>query len=88
MEKYTRYSYPFAILILTVIGVIVSARKARGGVGLQIALGFALAFLFIIFVIMSRGFAQVGTMSPMLAAWMPTLVFSGIGALLYNTVPR
>ncbi len=88
VEKYSRYAYPFAILILTVMGVIVSARKARGGVGLQIALGFALAFVYLIFVILSRGFAVAGSMSPMLAAWLPTLVFSTIAAALYRFVPR
>lgn len=88
IEKYERFSYPFAILILTMIGVILSARKARGGVGFQIALGFILAFIFIIFVIMSRSMAQVGSVPPVLAAWIPSLVFSLIGAVLYKTVPR
>ncbi len=88
IEKYERYSYPFAIIILTVIGVILSSRKARGGVGFQIALGFILAFIFIIFVIMSRSLAQVGDVPPMLAAWIPSLVFSVIGVVLYKTVPR
>jgi lipopolysaccharide export system permease protein len=88
IEKYERFSYPFAIIILTVIGVIVSSRKARGGVGFQIALGFILAFIFIIFVIMSRSLAQVGDVPPMLAAWIPSLVFSFIGVILYKTVPR
>ncbi|MFD1187081.1 LptF/LptG family permease [Pontibacter rugosus] len=88
IEKYERFSYPFAIIILTVIGVIVSARKARGGVGVQIALGFMLAFIFIIFVITSRSLAQVGDIAPQIAAWIPTFVFTGIGALLYRYVPR
>ncbi|WP_439881671.1 LptF/LptG family permease [Pontibacter sp. MBLB2868] len=88
IEKYERFSYPFAIIILTVIGVIVSARKARGGVGIQIALGFFLAFVFIIFVITSRSLAQVGDIDPKFAAWIPTLVFTGIGFLLYRFVPR
>ena len=88
IEKYERFSYPFAIIILTVIGVILSSRKARGGVGFQIALGFILAFIFIIFVIMSRSLAQVGDVPPMLAAWIPSLVFSFIGMILYKTVPR
>lgn len=88
IEKYERFSYPFAIAVLTIIGVILSARKARGGVGFQIALGFALAFLFIIFVIMSRSLAQVGDLDPMLSAWVPIMVFAVIGALLYKTVPR
>ncbi|TPE40629.1 LptF/LptG family permease [Pontibacter mangrovi] len=88
IEKYERFSYPFAIVILTVIGVIVSARKARGGVGFQIALGFLLAFIFIIFVITSRSLAQVGDIAPQIAAWIPTIVFTGIGFLLYRYVPR
>ena len=88
VELYSRQSYPFAILILTVMGVIVSARKARGGVGLQIALGFALAFVYLVFVVISRGFASVGTLTPWLAAWLPTLVFTGIAGVLYRFVPR
>lgn len=88
IEKYERFSYPFAIIILTVIGVIVSARKARGGVGFQIALGFFLAFIFIIFVITSRSLAQVGDIPPSIAAWVPTIVFTCIGFLLYRYVPR
>ncbi|MCC9166069.1 LptF/LptG family permease [Pontibacter harenae] len=88
VEKYERFSYPFAIIILTVIGVIVSARKARGGVGFQIALGFFLAFVFIIFVITSRSLAQVGDLDPMIAAWIPTTIFTGIGFILYRYIPR
>ncbi|SHL70334.1 LptF/LptG family permease [Hymenobacter psychrotolerans] len=87
-EKYERYAYPYAIFILTIIGVIMSARKSRAGVGGQIALGFVLAFVFIIFVILSRNFAQVGSLSPLLAAWIPSIVFTGIGLVLYRIVPR
>ncbi|MBC6988241.1 MULTISPECIES: LptF/LptG family permease [Hymenobacter] len=87
-EKYERYAYPFAILILTIIGVILSARKSRAGVGGQIALGFVLAFVFIIFVILSRNLAAVGTLSPMLAAWVPSIVFTIIGLALYRFVPQ
>ena len=56
-EKYERYAYPFAIVLLTVMGVIVSARKSRQGTGFQIALGFLLAFIYILFVVMSRSIA-------------------------------
>jgi lipopolysaccharide export system permease protein len=87
-EKYERYAYPYAIIILTIIGVILSARKSRAGVGGQIALGFVLAFVFIIFVILSRNLAQVGDMHPMLAAWVPSIIFTGIGLALYRFVPQ
>ena len=87
-EKYERYAYPFAIVILTLIGVTLSARKSRAGVGGQIALGFVLAFVFIIFVMLSRNLAQVGSMPPLLAAWVPSMVFSVIGLGLYRFVPK
>jgi len=88
IEKYLRLTYPFAILILTLIGVILSARKTREGAGFQIALGFALAFIYIIFFIMSRSIAQAGSIEPLLACWLPNIVFSCIGLVLYKTVPR
>ncbi|MBT2559442.1 LptF/LptG family permease [Hymenobacter sp. ISL-91] len=87
-EKYERFAYPYAMFILTVIGVIMSARKSRAGVGGQIALGFVLAFVFIIFVILSRNLAAVGTLSPLLAAWVPSIVFTLIGAVLYRVIPQ
>ena len=86
--KYERYAYPFDIIILTLIGVVLSARKSRGGVGGQIALGFVLAFIFIIFVMLSRNLASVGSLPPMLAAWVPGIVFSVIGLGLYRVVPK
>lgn len=88
VEKYERYAYPFAIVILTVIGVIMSARKSRNGVGGQIALGFVLAFIYIGFVILSRNLALVGGIPPMLSAWVPNMVFTTIGLVLYRFIPR
>ena len=88
IEFYQRFTAPFAIIILTCMGVILSARKSRGGVGLQIAFGFVLAFVYILFFMLSTGVAQKGGIPPILAVWLPNIVFSGIAVLLYNTVPR
>ncbi len=88
VEKHVRFANPFSIIILTMIGLIVSARKSRGGVGFQIALGFMLAFVYIMFFMMSKGMAESGTMPPMLAVWLPNIIFSGIGVIMYYTVPR
>lgn len=88
IEKYVRYMSPFAAIILTFIGVIVSSRKTRGGSGFQIALGFMLAFVYIIMFLLSRTFAEAGTEFPILAVWMPNLVFAITGLVLYKTVPR
>ena len=88
IEKYTRQTQPFAILILTAIGVIVSARKSRRGVGWQIAIGFLLAFIYILFFLLSKGVAEAGTINTLLAVWLPNIVFTLIGFLLYKTLPR
>jgi lipopolysaccharide export system permease protein len=88
VEKYIRYMTPFTVLILTFIGVIMSSRKTRGGSGFLIALGFMIAFVFIIFFILSRSTAEVGSMNPLLAVWLPNIIFSGIALLLYRYVPR
>jgi lipopolysaccharide export system permease protein len=88
IELYQRFATPFAVIILSIMGLIVSARKARGGVGFQIAIGFVLAFVYILFYIMSKGIAESGSMPPMLAVWLPNIVFSVIAFVMYFTVPR
>ncbi len=88
VEKYERYTYPFAIIILTMIGVVVSARKSREGTGFQIAFGFILAAIYILMVIVSRNFANVGDISPMVAAWIPNVLFTLIGFQMYRKVPK
>jgi len=88
IEKYTRITYPFSIIILTIIGVIVSSRKSREGVGLQIALGFALAFLYIIFMIIGQSISKDGSIDPIITAWVPNIIFSFIGLIMYFRVPK
>lgn len=88
IEKYIRYMQPFTVLILMFIGLIVSAKKTRRGTGFQIALGFMIAFVFIIFFILSRAIAEANTMNPILAVWLPNIIFSMVGVLLYHTIPR
>ncbi|HAR19826.1 MAG TPA: permease [Cytophagales bacterium] len=88
VEKYERYAYPFAIIILTLMGAIVASRKTRGGAAYQIASGFVLAFIYILFVILSRTIAGSGGLSPMLAAWLPNMTFSVVALVLYWRVPK
>lgn len=88
IERYVRFMSPFAALILTFIGVIMSARKTRGGSGFQIAMGFLLAFVYILMFILSRTFAENGSAYPILSVWIPNIVFGLMGLVLYKTVPR
>jgi lipopolysaccharide export system permease protein len=88
VEKYERITYPFAVIILTMIGVVVSARKARGGTGFQIAFGFILMAIYMLMVIVCRNFANVGDIGPLAASWIPNVLFTLIGFQMYRTVPK
>ena len=88
VEKYTRYSAPFTIFILVFMGVIVSSRKSRGGTGLQIAVGFLLSFVFILFFTLFRTFAEAGSTPPEISVWIPNIVFAIISLGMYKYVPR
>ena len=88
IEKYVRFMSPFAAIILTFIGVVVSSKKTRGGSGFKIALGFLLAFIYIILFLLSRTFAEAGSAYPVLSVWIPNIVFAVTGLVLYKTVPR
>ena len=88
VERYIRYMQPFTVIILSFIALIVAARKSRRGTGFQIALGFFIAFVFIIFFVFAQAIAAAGTMDPLLAIWLPNIIFAGVGVVLYNTIPR
>ncbi|WP_143962305.1 LptF/LptG family permease [Litoribacter populi] len=88
IERYVRFMSPFAAVILTFIGVIVSSKKTRGGSGFKIAMGFGLAFVYIILFLLSRTFAESGSQFPLLTVWLPNLVFMVTGFVMYKTVPR
>ncbi len=88
VERHIRFAAPFTIFILIFMGVLVSARKSRGGTGFQIVMGFILAFIFLIFFLLTRTFAETGSLPPMLAAWLPNIIFALIATFMYRYVPR
>lgn len=80
VEKHKRVSYPFATFILTIIGVSLSSRKVRGGIGVQLGAGILLSFAYILFMQISQTFATNGNMPAWLAVWMPNVLFAIIAA--------
>ncbi len=87
-EKYVRYMSPFAAILLTFMGVVVCARKSRGGVGLQIALGFILAIVYIALFLFAKGSATVKGNHLLLTVWTPNLLFGTISLVLYKLLPK
>jgi lipopolysaccharide export system permease protein len=87
-ERYHRDASPFSVMILTMMGAVISTRKVRGGSGLLLAIGLVTAALFVIMDKFSMTFATKGNFSPMLAAWMPNIIFSFVAAWLYWRAPK
>jgi lipopolysaccharide export system permease protein len=88
VEKYKRVSFPFATIILTIIGVSLSSRKVRGGIGMHLGLGIAISFAFILFMQISTVFATAGTLSPFIAVWVPNVLFLILGLFLLKMAPK
>jgi lipopolysaccharide export system permease protein len=82
IEKYKRFSYPFATFILTLMGVALSSTKVRGGIGVQIGLGILLSFTYIMFMQITTTFATNGNVPAVIAVWIPNIVFTIVALLL------
>ena len=88
IEKYRRIASPFAVFILTLIGVSLSSKKIRGGIGMSIGIGLALSFSYIFFQQFASQFSLKGNLSPMLAMWLPNLIYLIIALVLYKLAPK
>lgn len=87
-ERHKRFSNPFSVFILTLIGVSVSSRKARGGVGMHIGFGLALSFTYIFLMQFATQFSLKGNLQPALAMWLPNMIYLVIGLYLYQKAPK
>ena len=88
IEYHKRIAMSFASFILTVIGVSLSSRKVKGGMGMYLGVGLALSFSYILFQTVSATFAINGNASPFLAVWVPNIVYAIIAIYLYRKAPK
>ena len=88
IEKNTRFALPFSAFILTIMGVALSSKKRRGGIGWNIGIGIALAFTYILFLRFSQMFVHTGALPPAVALWLPNVVFTLIAVFLYRIAPK
>ncbi len=88
IEYHSRFASVFSAFILTIIGASLSARKVKGGMGLNIGIGLVLSMAYILFMTVSSSFAVNGAMSPFVAAWIPNIVFVFIAFFLYKRAPN
>jgi lipopolysaccharide export system permease protein len=88
VERYNRDAIPASVLILTVIGTVLASRKVRGGSGAHIAIGVVLSMAYILFSRFSVVFATKGSFTPLLAAWLPNIIFGVLALYLYRRAAK
>lgn len=82
-EYHKRWASPIGAFIMTLLGVTMSSKKVRGGMGKNLGIGIVLTAAYILFSTVSTTFSVNGVMSPFMSAWLPNFVFLAIGIVLY-----
>ncbi len=88
IELHNRFSLPVSAFILTLMGVALSSKKKRGGIGWNLAIGIALSFSYIFFMRFSQMFVYTGALPPAVAIWMPNFLYAIIAAVMYKVAPK
>jgi lipopolysaccharide export system permease protein len=88
LEKYKRFVYPLSAYVLTLMGVSLSSRKVRGGIGLPLGLGIFLSFAYILFIQFANMFALKGGLPPLVAVFIPNVIFGILGIYLLIKAPK
>ncbi|MBR0524084.1 MAG: LptF/LptG family permease [Prevotella sp.] len=88
VEYHKRIASSFASFILTIIGMSLSSRKRKGGMGLYLGIGLALSFTYILLQAVSSTFAINANTPPMLAAWIPNIIFAVVAYFCYRQAPN
>ena len=88
IEYHKRIATSFASFILTLIGVSLSSRKTKGGMGLHLGIGLGLSFSYILFQTIASTFAINGNMPPAIAVWIPNVLYAFIAFYLYQKAPK
>lgn len=82
-EYHKRWASPIGAFIMTLLGVTMSSKKVRGGMGKNLGIGIVLTAAYILFSTVSTTFSVNGVMSPFMSAWLPNFIFLAIGIVLY-----
>lgn len=85
---YKKYSIPVSAFILTIIAVAVSSMKRRGGMGVNLAIGIGLAFTYIFFDKIFGVLAEKSSIPPLVAVWIPNVVFGILAVYLLRNAKR
>jgi lipopolysaccharide export system permease protein len=81
----TKMALPFASMIIILIGVPLSTRKKRSGLALEAAISLLVGFLYLGMLRTLSGIGYNGLIDPVLAAWLPNILFLAAGTMLFRS---
>lgn len=79
---YNKFAYPFANLILILIGVPLASVRRRGGQALRFAIGLFTAFLYLALQKLTEPLGYAGALPPAATAWLPHLTFALVALVI------
>jgi len=88
IELNRRFSYPFACLVLMLIGVPLGIASKRGGKSTGFVLTIVLVFVYYTLSQVGIAFAKNGKLSPFLGVWGANLIFAAAGVVLLYQMSR
>jgi lipopolysaccharide export system permease protein len=88
VEKHKRIAMPFAIIVLVMIAVALGTRKIRGGIGTHLLVGILIAISYELSMRFSTTFATNSDLNPILAVWLPNIVYSAVAIYLLKATPK
>ena len=88
IEKKKRFEMQVSALMMKIMGVSLSSKKRRGGIGWNIGIGIALSFSYILFLKFSEMFVYTDFLPPGLALWVPNILYAIISGFLYRIAPK
>ncbi|MCO6497298.1 MAG: LptF/LptG family permease [Chitinophagaceae bacterium] len=88
LERENRNAIPVSVLILTIIGATIASKKIRGGSGFHLAIGVVTCLVYILVSRFSAVFAMKAQFNPVVAAWLPNVVFAVVAYILYKKASK
>ncbi len=88
IEFNKRFSYPFACLVLMLVGVPLGLSSKRGGKSTGFVLTILLVFIYYFVSFIGVALAKNGKLSPFLGVWGANLIFAAAGAFLLYQMSR
>ncbi len=86
VERMLKIAIPVTCIVILLFGAPLATSTQRGGAAYGIGISLATTVVFLMLIQLTKAFGSKGFMSPELAAWIPSIVFTVAGLILMKRV--